>query len=74
VIDGINYNLKPKNYIHIKEKENKKIFKPKACEFDLSDDDDIWIIGDPFFSKFYTVFDRDNDAIHIGRKNKNLDI
>ena len=65
VINGVNYTLKKEDYI-IRHKDGKQISCENMIEgYDLTDDDDVFLIGETFLNKYYTVFDRDTDSIHF---------
>jgi len=69
VIGGKDYTLEPYEWLYTPyEKEVAKNKKEKMCRstmMQLEMNYDQFLVGNHFMSKFYTVFDRDNDRIGL---------
>ncbi|XP_003792373.1 cathepsin E [Otolemur garnettii] len=63
VIKGVSYTLKPTAYTL----RGKKFCRTGFEEFDISDDEPLWILGNVFIRQFYSVFDRGNNRVGLAR-------
>ena len=66
-IHGQKYILKKEEYIRkYKNKTTGKVECEMLIEeLDLDANDDVWLVGEMFINKYFTVFDRDTDSIHF---------
>lgn len=81
VLDGIPYEITPEDYIismsadgevfpyiHAKNKRNIVDCMPAISEMPYGPPiGPLWIIGDIFMSKYFTVFDRGNDRVGFAK-------
>jgi hypothetical protein len=68
VIHGVSYKIKKEDYVEQKKKDGKVKCYMKINKYDLDKDDEVWIVGETFLQRFYTIFDRENDAIHFAKR------
>lgn len=78
VIDGIDYPLLPEEYMLSADGYSSSMYhhtdQPTECKAAFIDIDidepnygPLWILGDLFMSKYYTVFDREQERVGFGK-------
>jgi hypothetical protein len=68
-IDPFEYVLSNKEDIDYKKTESKKDCVVGFVTFDLGPSERVWIAGDIFLSKYFSVYDRDNDMVGLALAN-----
>jgi len=70
VIGGIKYDLEKEDYVtKAKDEEDGKTYCSYGLQmFDFDPEDQLWLIGEIFLNKYYSVYDMDNKAVHIARR------
>ncbi len=72
VLNGKIYSLTPNEYTyeHFDKKRMKKVCKVNISTIYLSRfKEDFIVIGEDFFKKYYIIFDKDRDSVHLGYRN-----
>jgi hypothetical protein len=60
IIDGISYNLTPNDYVSKTNNDCSASIMPLDVH---SDEKSIWVFGNVFMQKYYTIFNRDNNSV-----------
>ena len=68
IFNGVEYTFAKEDYIKKYIIDKKDYCESGIKPFDLGDGEEIWLIGETFMEKHYTIFDRENDSIHFGFK------
>ncbi|XP_032894049.1 cathepsin E-B-like [Amblyraja radiata] len=66
-IGGIKYTLEAEDYIKKIEEENPVCLYGFQAVYIFSSNEPMWILGDVFLAKFYTIFDRGNDRVGFAK-------
>jgi len=73
VIGGVVYNLKREEYIKKYKKHGKEHCSREINHFDFADalknpKEEIWLIGETFLKKYFSVYDRDTNSVHLAKR------
>ncbi|XP_069760180.1 uncharacterized protein [Narcine bancroftii] len=66
-IAGVEYVFEAKDYVKKFEEENPVCLYGFQAVNIYSSDEPLWILGDVFLAKFYTIFDRGNDRVGFAK-------